>query len=160
MLNRAPWIWDSGYDGPLIDPASLDIEVQEFEPLPGKEHKHILNIWCADTTTSTNPGFYAIPVDCLPSMDTLVTWVLDTTRYDGQACFGSGFHGTFLSLALRYYECERDLPLVSLFLLSCLYGLRMQNVDRFSFLPSVFIALLCCPLLGQPAIYTLMINNI
>lgn len=115
MLNRAPWIWDAGYDGPLIEPASLDIQVQEFEPLPGNEHKHILDIWRVDKPISVNPGFFAIPVDCLPSLDTLVNWVLDTTRYSGRACFGSGFHGTFLSLALRYYECQRELPLVSLF---------------------------------------------
>ena len=136
MLNRAPWIWDSGYDGPFIDSASLDIEVQEFEPLPGKEHQHVLNIWCAGTANSPNPGFYAIPADCLPSLDTLVTWVLDTTRYDGRACLGSGFHGTFLTLALRYTECERDLPLVSLLPLSCQFDLRMENVDRFLFCPA------------------------
>jgi hypothetical protein len=160
MLNRVPWIWDGGYDGPFIDSASLDIEVQEFEPLPGKEHKHILNVGCAGTTTSTNPEVYAIPVDCLPSLDTLVTWVLDTTRYSGRACFGSGFHGTFLSLALRYYECERDLPLVSLFPLSCQYDLRIQHVDRVSFWPPVFIVFFCCPLFGQPTTYAQMINNV
>jgi hypothetical protein len=42
---------------------------------------------------------------------------------------------------LRYYECERDLPLVSLFPLSCQYDLRIQHMDRFHFAP-VFIALL------------------
>jgi hypothetical protein len=59
--------------------------------------------------------------------------------------FGSGFHGTFISLALRYYECERDLPLVSLFPLSCQFDLRieLESVDRFLFCPPpVFIALL------------------
>jgi hypothetical protein len=162
-LNQAPWIWDGGYDEPFINSASLDIEVQEFKPLPGKEHKHILNIWCEDTTTSTtNPGFYAIPEDCLPSLDDLVKWVLDTTRYSGRACFGSGFHGTFLSLALRYYECERDLPLVSLFPLSCQYDLQLQHVDRFPFCPPPLCLLLffCCPLLGQLTIYNQMINNV
>jgi hypothetical protein len=38
MLNRATWIWDGSYDDPFINSTSLDIEVQEFEPLPGKEH--------------------------------------------------------------------------------------------------------------------------
>jgi hypothetical protein len=44
MLNQAPWIWDAGYDGLLTEPANLDIQVQEFEPLPGKDYKHILDI--------------------------------------------------------------------------------------------------------------------
>jgi hypothetical protein len=133
MLNQAPWIWDAGNYGLLTEPANLDIQVQEFEPLPGKEHKHILDIWCAEDLVFVNPGFYAIPVDCLPSLDTLVNWVLDTTRCDGRACFGSGFHGGFLSLALRYYQCERDLPLVSLFPLRVHYDFRIRNIFSIPF---------------------------
>jgi hypothetical protein len=69
----------------------------------------------------------------LPSLDTLVNWVLDTTRYHRRACFGSGFHGGFLSLALRYYECERDLPLVSLVPLRVHYDFRIQNIFSIPF---------------------------
>jgi hypothetical protein len=114
ILNQVPWIWDGGHDGPWIDSAYLDIEVQDFEPLPGEEHKHVLEVgWSEGMTTSNTPEFYAIPTDCLPSLECLETWVLETTQHSRRACFGSGFHGTFLSLALRYCECERDLPLVS-----------------------------------------------
>ncbi len=115
--------------GPSLnqEPARFDIQVQEFEPLPGKAHKHILDIWCAETPIFVNPGFYVIPVDCLPSLDTLVNWILDTTRYDGRACFGSGFHGGFVSLAFGHYECERDLPLLSLFPLHVRCDFRTQN---------------------------------
>jgi hypothetical protein len=138
MLNQSPWIWDGvgGYDEPLIEPPSLDIQIQEFEPLQDKEHKHILDIRCAESADEpifVNPGFYAIPVDCLPSLDTLINWVLDTTRCDGRACFGSGFHGGFLSLALRYYQCERDLPLVSLFPLRVHYDFRIRNIFSIPF---------------------------
>lgn len=118
VLIQKPWIWIGGHDGPWIDSAYLDIEVQEFQPMQGKEHKHTLNVtWNGDTTVSTRPHFYAIPEDCLPSLETLERWVLDTTRYSRRAFFGSGFHGTFLSLAVRYCECERDLPLVSVVLI-------------------------------------------
>jgi hypothetical protein len=153
MLKQAPWIWDGvgGYDGPLIEPASLDIQVQEFEPLPGKEHKHILDIWCADESILVNPGFYAIPVDSLPSLDTLVDWILGTTRNSRRACFGSGFHGAFLSLALNYYECKRDLPLVSLFPLCCHYNLQIQY---FHFTPCAYCSVSVVHYLDSPKIYT------
>ena len=107
VLNLVPWIWDGGHDGPWIDSSCLEIEVQDFDPLPGKEHKHTLEVTLAGSndTISTSPQFYAIPTECIPSLDILETWVLDTTRHSRQAFFASTFHGTFLSLALRYCEC-------------------------------------------------------
>jgi hypothetical protein len=115
VLDLTPWIWDGGHDGPWVDSSCLEIEVQDFEPLPGKEYKHILDVTLSDSnkTVSTSPRYNAIPTECFPSLETLETWVLDTTRHSRQAFFASTFHGTFLSLALRYCECERDLPLVS-----------------------------------------------
>lgn len=114
ILSQLPWIWDGGHDGPRIGSACLDLTVQDFVPLQGKEHEHTLDISRGGATITTSPQFYAIPEDSLPSLETLESWVLDTTRHSRRAFFGSSFHGTFLSLALRYCECERELPLVCL----------------------------------------------
>ena len=113
-INRVPWVWDGGYDGPWIDSACLDIVVQNFEPLPDKEEKHILQVALPDGgIDSISPQYNAMPSDCLPSLETLEAWVIDTNRHSRRAFFRSCFHGTFLSLALRYCDCERTLPLVS-----------------------------------------------
>ena len=158
MLNQAPWIWDGvgGYDGPLIEPASLDIQVQEFEPLPGKEHKHILDIWCADESILVNPGFYAIPVDCLPSLDTLVD-------------LGSGHHtkqsaGMFwirvpwsISLSCLELLSVRKRP-SSCKLVSIMLPLRFSNTI-FSFYPLCLLFCFRCPLLRQPKDLHSMIDD-
>lgn len=116
MWIQASWIWYGGYDGPRIKSACLELEVQDFEPLRGKEHEHCLEVnRFGARTFSINPRFYGIPTDSLPTLETLENWVLDTTRHSRRSFFGSSFHGTFLSLALRYCECERELPLVSIF---------------------------------------------
>lgn len=113
-LDRAPWVWDGGYDGPWMDSACLDIVVQNFEPLSHKEEKHILQVALPDGgIDSISPQYSAMPSDCLPSLETLEAWVIDTNRHSKWAFFRSCFYGTFLSLALRYCGCEKALPLVS-----------------------------------------------
>jgi hypothetical protein len=113
-LNGAPWVWDGGYDGPWIDPACLDITVQKFKPLPGEDGKHSLQVALSNGgIDAISPQYDAIPSDSLPSLETLEAWVIDTNRHSRRAFFNSCFHGTFLSLALRYCGCERELPLVS-----------------------------------------------
>jgi hypothetical protein len=95
--------------------SSLEIQVKEFEPRTGMELEHSLDVTFSDgnETISTTPQFYEIPADCLPSLDELETWVLNTTRHSRRTVFNSGFHGTCFSLARRYCECGRELPLVS-----------------------------------------------
>lgn len=121
-LNPVPWIWDGGHDGPWRGPSEFEIEVQDFVPLPSSSDEHVMDVQLTgrngDTTMPTPPQYYAISAECLPSLDILEAWVLDTTLHSRRAFFASGFQGTFISLAVRYSECTKYLPLVSLKILS------------------------------------------
>jgi hypothetical protein len=100
--------------------APLELEVQSFHPSPGKESRHILSTRVTysvvDSSSTTSPSgsqYYAIPESSLPSLKVLEDWALATTKYHRKAFVG-GFLGSFLSLARRYCECRKALPLVSL----------------------------------------------
>jgi hypothetical protein len=110
-------IWDGGHDGPYLPTAPLKIEVQEFYPSPGREYLHTLIILedSASPVTIEN-SYYAITPESLPTLDTLETWALDSTRFRRRVIFGDKLQGSFMSLARRYAECAIELPLVSIIL--------------------------------------------
>ncbi len=118
IMSLVPWVWDGGHDGPWRGSSELIIKVQDFVPLPSSSAEHEMNVQLTglncDATVRTQPQYYAIPTECLPSLNVLEAWVLDTTLHSRRAFFASGFQGTFFSLAVRYSECQKDLPLVSL----------------------------------------------
>jgi hypothetical protein len=108
-------IWASGgHDGPWTIASPLEIVIQDFEPTAGKEYRHIFDRDPTDHPgeKSTAPQFYAIPADSLPNLETLEAWALETARNHPRAFFGR-IRGPFLSLARRYCECKKPLPLVS-----------------------------------------------
>ena len=96
--------------------APLQIVVQDFQPGPGREIKHNLNVTLKDSkeTLLTAPSYYAIPTDSLPTLEKLSSWALDSTRLQRRSIFDEGLQGAFMSLACRYYECKTVLPLVRL----------------------------------------------
>lgn len=116
LLDPASKIYAGGHDGLFSVAAPLIVEVQDFVPRENHEDKYILAIRYQHTlprrTRSIKPEFFAIPEESLPSLETIQNWVLDATRRYRRAFVG-GFYGSFLSLARRYCECERELPLVS-----------------------------------------------
>ena len=117
-MSLVPWVWDDGHDGPWRGSSELIIEVQDFVPLPSSSAEHEMHVQLTglngDATVRTQPQYYAIPTECLPSLNVLEAWVLDTTFTLSRAFFASGFQGTFFYLAVMYSECRKDLPLVSL----------------------------------------------
>lgn len=123
------YTWDGGHDGPWMPVAPLQITVQDFEPGPGREIKHNLNVTLTDSkkTVLTAPSYYAIPADSIPTLETLSRWALDSTRFQRRSIFDEGLQGSFMSLARKYYECRSVLPLRSLMeqavRLSCLHGI-------------------------------------
>jgi hypothetical protein len=114
FLERSNNAWDGGHDGPYILPALFEIEVQDFEPDPAKQSRHNLCMFeDYDSTVPTENFYYAIPEESLPTLESLETWMFELTRFKRRAIFGESLQGSFMSLARRYYECERTLPLVS-----------------------------------------------
>jgi len=98
--------------------APLELEVQAFKPRPNREFQHVdMDVGPSDVAVSTGGmdlQYYAIPEASLPSLELLENWALDTTRHNKGALVGE-FNGNFLSLARRYCECPKVLPLVRLF---------------------------------------------
>jgi len=107
-------LWNGGHDGPYSLPAVLDIKIKEFVPQPGREHRHNLRVLVNGTTPElAQNSYYAIPSDSLPTLESLETWALELTRFRRRAIFGDNLQGSFMSLARKYAECEKLLPLVS-----------------------------------------------
>jgi hypothetical protein len=124
--------WAGGHDGPWMPVPPLQIVVQDFEPGPGREIKHNLNVTLKDSkeTVLTAPSYYAIPIDSIPTLEKLSSWALDSTRFQRRSLFDEGLQGSFMSLARRYHECKTVLPLVRL----CTDS---QLPDKFSFLSNL-----------------------
>ncbi len=112
-LDSVRWA-AGGHEGPWAVAKPLDVKVQEFTPIPGAEDKHIFDLDTSEDgfPVQVTPQCYAIPRDCLPTLQALEDWALDTARNHPRAFVG-GIRGSFLSLARRYCECKRILPLVS-----------------------------------------------
>ncbi len=114
FLERSNNTWDGGHDGPYILPSLFEIDVKDFEPHPAKRNRHNLCVFeDYDSTVPAKDLYYAIPEESLPTLEGLEAWVLSLTRFKRRAIFGDSLQGSFMSLARRYYECERVLPLVS-----------------------------------------------
>ena len=113
--------------GPATDQKSkwssafaLDIHVQTFCPKDDTEANHILTV---HETWSNKfhriPGqFYAIPEEKLPKIQNLEDWALDTLLSHHSVAFVGGLRAALLTLARRYHESRKDLPLVSSFFIS------------------------------------------
>ena len=87
-LKDAPWVWNRGNDRPWIEPACLDIEVQDFELLPRSEHEHMLEVALSDSRgDSASLSYETIPMECLPSLEKIESWVIDSTRQLKRAIF-------------------------------------------------------------------------
>ncbi|KAE9377782.1 hypothetical protein N431DRAFT_478944 [Stipitochalara longipes BDJ] len=129
-------IWASGgHDGPWSVAKPLEIVVQDFIPTAGKEHRHIFerSPYAGSGGTTTAPQCYAIPDDSLPNLETLEAWALETSRHHPRA-FVRRFRAPFLSLARRYCECKKPLPLQDLMRtvvrMTCLHGIWCSDLPR------------------------------
>jgi hypothetical protein len=116
FVNDQDYTWNGGHDGPWMPVAPFQIVVQDFDPEPGREIKHHLNVTFGDSkeTVLTAPSYYAIPTDSLPTLEMLSQWGLDSTRFERRCIFDERLQGSFMSLARKYYECKTFLPLVGL----------------------------------------------
>ncbi|KAH8685530.1 hypothetical protein BGZ60DRAFT_395392 [Tricladium varicosporioides] len=121
-----------GEDKPWRVAAPLELEIQAFQPRSNLDND-LTGSAIPSLTISDDPELYAIPEKSLPSLETLEVWALNTTRQHRRALVG-GFQGAFLSLARRYCECERDLPMKELVWkavrLSCLHGIWHSGLPQ------------------------------
>jgi hypothetical protein len=115
ISGYADLIWAGGDVEHWKVAAPLELEVQAFMPRPNREFQHIdEDIGPSEVAVSSAEKelqYYAIPEASLPSLELLENWALETTRYNKRALVG-GFKGNFLSLARRYCESSKELPLV------------------------------------------------
>lgn len=92
--------------------APLEIQVQSFTPLSGRENHHQLHF---RGLRQIIPGdeFYAIPEKSLPSLEDIEEWALETMVSYPRHAFLGWLRSTFVHFARSYYESDKDLPLVS-----------------------------------------------
>ena len=114
FVKDKDYTWAGGHDEPWTTLPPLRLVVQNFEPRPGREIKHNLNVTLVDSkkTVLTPPSYYAVPEASLPTPEQLFNWALDSAQLQRRSIFGEGLQGSFMSLARRYYECKASLPLV------------------------------------------------
>ncbi|KAF4630237.1 hypothetical protein G7Y89_g7900 [Cudoniella acicularis] len=143
-LAKQKWDYNrAGGEDPKIRweaPNPLELEVQAFKPKPNGEYQHFPGRDTSNSTfaipsvaASTDLYFYVIAENSLPSLDSLEAWALHTTKLHKCALVG-GFQGDFLSLARRYCECKKELPMKDFVWkavrLSCLYGIRRSGLPQ------------------------------